>query len=86
MFIPRGRLLQLGHNQCTQHFLSLELTWTMTVGISGIIVRDEAARQSFKEEIGRVGVTLYVRSFSIASATESQLGQYSTAKDLSMTT
>ena len=41
----------------------------MTVGISGIIVRDEAARQSFKEEIGRVGITLYVISFSIASDT-----------------
>ena len=70
MFIPRGRLLQLGHNQCMQHLiLSLELTWTMTIGILGIIVRDEAARQSFKEKIGRVGVTLYVRSFSITSAT-----------------
>jgi hypothetical protein len=29
----------------------------------GIIVRDDAARESFKTEIGRVGVTLYVRTF-----------------------
>ena len=49
--------------------LSLELTWSMTVGILGIIVRDEAARRSFKEKIGQVGVTLYVKSFSIASST-----------------
>ena len=26
-------------------------------------MRDDAARESFKTEIGRVGVTLYVRSF-----------------------
>jgi hypothetical protein len=26
-------------------------------------VRDDAARESFKTEIGRVGVTLYVKSF-----------------------
>ena len=31
--------------------------------MSGIIVRDDATRESFKTEIGRVGVTLYVRSF-----------------------
>ena len=31
--------------------------------MSGIIVRDDAARESFKTEIGRVGVTLYVRLF-----------------------
>jgi hypothetical protein len=30
-------------------------------GMSGIIVRDDAARESFKTEIGKVGVTLYVR-------------------------
>lgn len=29
----------------------------------GIIVRDDTARESFKAEIGRVGVTLCVRSF-----------------------
>ena len=58
----------------------------MTVEILGIIVRDEAARQSFKEQIGQVGVTLYVKSFSIAPATQSRLGHYSTAKVLSMTT
>jgi hypothetical protein len=26
-------------------------------------VRDDATRESFKKEIGRIGVTLYVRSF-----------------------
>ena len=33
------------------------------VGMLGIIVRDNVARESFKTEIGQVGVTLYVRSF-----------------------
>jgi hypothetical protein len=29
--------------------------------MSGVIVRDDAARELFKTEIGKVGVTLYVR-------------------------
>jgi hypothetical protein len=33
------------------------------LGFPGIIVRDDTARESFKTEIGRVGVTLCVRSF-----------------------
>ena len=59
-FVCRGRLSQLGHKQCRQHrlLLFLEPVCILTVGILGIIVRDEAARQSFKTEIGRVGVTL----------------------------
>lgn len=32
-------------------------------GYLGVIVRDDTARESFKTEIGRVGVTLCVRLF-----------------------
>jgi hypothetical protein len=50
--------------------------------MSGIIVRDDAARESFKTEIGRVGLMLYVKSFSVASVTKLLLGRYSIAKVL----
>jgi hypothetical protein len=83
--ISSGRLSMLGHNQCMQHwFCLLRRQWTTNAGMLGIIVRDDAARESFKTEIGRVGVTLYVRSSLcyFRYLDESPPGHYSIAKVL----
>jgi hypothetical protein len=48
----------LGSKQCT--LTSLQSMWTVLSGSPGIIVRDEAARRELKEDIGSVGIILYV--------------------------
>ena len=61
--IRSGRPCTLAHNQCTLYPTLYCRLYRFLSGTLGIIVRNEAARQKLRADIGPVGIILYVEPF-----------------------